>query len=70
MLHNWKANFNYFPFFRSGVDGSNLAQFFELNNGCICCSVKGDLLATLEQLAMHKSKFDYILIETTGRLNH
>lgn len=54
---------------KNGVDGSNLSGFFELNNGCICCTVKGDLVTTLEQLILHKSKFDYILIETTGVAN-
>ena len=54
---------------KSGVDGSSLNGFFELNNGCICCTVKDDLLTTLEQLVVHKHKFDYILIETTGIAN-
>lgn len=54
---------------KSGVDGSSLNGFFELNNGCICCTVKDDLLSTLEQLVLHKHKFDYILIETTGIAN-
>mmetsp|Transcript_8061 Transcript_8061/g.8202 ORF Transcript_8061/g.8202 Transcript_8061/m.8202 type:complete len:463 (-) Transcript_8061:23-1411(-) len=54
---------------KNGVDGSDLAGFFELNNGCICCSVKGDLVTTLEQLIQHKAKFDYIVIETTGVAN-
>eukprot|EP01041_Mallomonas_annulata_P001574 gene1574-3045_t len=54
---------------KNGVDGSDISGFFELNNGCICCSVKDDLLKTLEQLILHKSKFDYILIETTGVAN-
>ena len=48
------------------MDQSSLEGFFELSNGCICCSVKDDLITTLEQLALHKSKFDYILIEATG----
>lgn len=52
----------------AGVDQSSLEGFFELSNGCICCSVKDDLITTLEQLALHKSKFDYILIEATGLL--
>lgn len=51
---------------KSGVDGKDIAGFFELNNGCICCTVKDDLLATLEQLVLHKDRFDYVLIETTG----
>jgi cobalamin biosynthesis protein CobW len=45
-----------------------LSGFFELSNGCICCTVKEDLLATLEQLVLHKDRFDYVLIETTGAL--
>jgi G3E family GTPase len=47
----------------------HLIGFFELNNGCICCTVKDDLLATLEQLVLHKDRFDYVLIETTGELH-
>lgn len=54
---------------KSGVDGASLNGFFELNNGCICCSVKDSLLSTLEQLVLHKDKFDYIIIETTGVAN-
>lgn len=51
---------------KNGVDGTQLVDFFELSNGCMCCSMKEDLITTLEQLVVHKSKFDYILIETTG----
>lgn len=54
---------------KSGVDDSNLGSFFELNNGCLCCTVKGDLLVTLEQLVLHKDRFDHIIIETTGVAN-
>lgn len=54
---------------KSGLNGENLNDFFELNNGCICCTVKDDLLSTLEQLVAHKQKFDYILIESTGLAN-
>jgi G3E family GTPase len=54
---------------KSGLDGGDLNGFFELNNGCICCTVKEDLLTTLEQLVMHKDRFDYIIIETTGVAN-
>ncbi|RYG69671.1 hypothetical protein EON64_02125 [archaeon] len=35
----------------------------------MCCTVKDDLLRTLEQLVVHKDKFDYVLIETTGMAN-
>lgn len=56
---------------KSGVDGTamEMAGFFELNNGCICCTVKDNLVLTLEQLIFHKDKFDYILIEATGIAN-
>jgi G3E family GTPase len=54
---------------QSGVDGSKSEGFFELNNGCICCTVKDDLLLALEQLVRHKHKFDYLIIETTGVAN-
>lgn len=54
---------------KSGLDGGNLDGFFELNNGCICCTLKEDLLTTLEQLVIHKDRFDYIIIETTGVAN-
>ena len=51
---------------KSGLDGANIENFFELNNGCICCTVKDSLVSTLEQLALHKDRFEFILIETTG----
>lgn len=73
---------------KSGVNGDNITNFFELNNGCvssllfvgvrkltvntviqICCTVKDDLLRALEQLVLHKDRFDYVLIETTGMAN-
>ena len=54
---------------KSGLSGDSLDGFYELNNGCICCSIKDDLLTTLEQLVMHKDRFDYIIIETTGVAN-
>eukprot|EP00854_Cymbomonas_tetramitiformis_P013953 gene13953-16491_t len=41
-------------------------EFVELGNGCICCSVKHNFVATLEQLLQRRDKFDYVLIETTG----
>lgn len=45
--------------------GSN-EEIFELNNGCICCKVRGDLIRVLEKLLRRKQKMDAILIETTG----
>jgi G3E family GTPase len=41
-------------------------DIFEMNNGCICCSIKGDLIATLNRLMERHDKFDSILIESTG----
>jgi G3E family GTPase len=41
-------------------------EIFELNNGCICCRVRGDLIRILAKLAQRRDKFDYVLIETTG----
>jgi len=41
-------------------------EVFEMNNGCLCCTVRGDLIRILGQLMKRKNKFDYILVETTG----
>jgi G3E family GTPase len=41
-------------------------EIFELNNGCICCRVRGDLIRILAKLRQRRDKFDYVLIETTG----
>jgi G3E family GTPase len=41
-------------------------EIFETNNGCICCTVRGDLIRILNQLLKRRDKFDYIMIETTG----
>jgi G3E family GTPase len=41
-------------------------EVFEMNNGCICCTVRGDLIRILGNLMKRREKFDYILIETTG----
>ena len=41
-------------------------EIFEMNNGCICCTVRGDLIRILGNLMKRRDKFDYILIETTG----
>ncbi len=41
-------------------------EVFEMNNGCICCTVRGDLIRILGGLMKRKEKFDAILIETTG----
>ena len=41
-------------------------EVFEMNNGCICCTVRGDLIRILGNLMKRRDKFDYILVETTG----
>ena len=41
-------------------------EIVEMSNGCICCTVRGDLLRSLFQLLEHRSKFDTLMIETTG----
>ena len=41
-------------------------ELVEMNNGCICCTVRGDLIRILGNLLKRKDKFDHILIETTG----
>ena len=41
-------------------------EIFEMNNGCICCTVRGDLIRIIEGLMRRRGKFDAILLETTG----
>jgi G3E family GTPase len=41
-------------------------ELFEMNNGCICCTVRGDLIRVLSRLMRRKERLDAILIETTG----
>jgi G3E family GTPase len=45
---------------------SSEEEIFEMNNGCLCCTVRGDLIRILGNLMKRRDKFDYILIETTG----
>lgn len=42
------------------------AELVEFNNGCLCCTVRGDLIATLQRLKERADDLDGILIETTG----
>jgi G3E family GTPase len=44
-------------------------EVFEMNNGCICCTVRGDLIRIVTALMKRKGKFDGIIIETTGLAN-
>jgi len=41
-------------------------EVLELNNGCLCCRVRGDLVRSLGDLLRKQKRFDYVLIETTG----
>ena len=41
-------------------------EVFEMNNGCLCCTVRGDLIRILGNLLKRRDRFDRILIETTG----
>ncbi len=53
-----------------GIDGDLIMntdeELFEMNNGCICCTVRGDLIRTLHGLLGKGGNFDAIIIETTG----
>jgi G3E family GTPase len=53
-----------------GIDNDLVIQadeeIFEMNNGCICCTVRGDLIRILGNLLRRRDRFDSILIETTG----
>ncbi len=41
-------------------------EVFEMNNGCVCCTVRGDLIRILDGLVKRRGKFDAIIVETTG----
>src|SRR6266545_6320542 len=41
-------------------------EVFEMNNGCVCCTVRGDLIRIIDGLMRRKGKFDGIIVETTG----
>ncbi len=53
-----------------GIDGGlildEVQNIFELTNGCICCSLQGDFINTIESLLESSYQFDHLLIETTG----
>src|SRR5471030_1865772 len=56
-----------------GVDNAILEsgseQIVEMNNGCICCTVRGDLIRILGSLIARRDRFDRIVLETTGLAN-
>ena len=41
-------------------------EVFEMNNGCICCTVRGDLIRIIGNLMAQRERFDHLIIETTG----
>jgi Ni2+-binding GTPase involved in maturation of urease and hydrogenase len=55
---------------RVGIDNDLVIgadeEVFEMNNGCVCCTVRGDLVRILDGLMKRKGKFDAIIVETTG----
>ncbi|KIZ07164.1 Putative metal chaperone yciC [Monoraphidium neglectum] len=56
-----------------GIDDALVLEtkedIYEMNNGCLCCTVRGDLIRILNKLLRRRNKFDYIMIETTGLAN-
>src|SRR5437762_12468545 len=53
-----------------GIDADLIVEsdedVFEMNNGCVCCTVRGDLIRVVEGLMKRPGRFDGILVETTG----
>ena len=53
-----------------GIDNDLIVEsdeeIFEMNNGCVCCTVRGDLIRVVEGLMKRPGGFDGILVETTG----
>lgn len=53
-----------------GIDGDLILnsdeELFEMNNGCICCTIRGDLIKTVHGLLAKDRSFDAIMVETTG----
>jgi len=53
-----------------GIDDALVLQsdeeIFEMNNGCICCTVRGDLVRILAKLLRQSPDLDHVIIETTG----
>lgn len=57
-------------FGETGIDNELVVdadeEVFEMNNGCICCTVRGDLIRILDGLMKRAETFDAIIVETTG----
>lgn len=53
-----------------GIDNELIVEsdeeIYEMNNGCICCTVRGDLIRVLQKLLQRRGRFDAIIVETTG----
>ena len=53
-----------------GIDGELIVhaeeELFELSNGCVCCTIRGDLVRTVQELLARPGTFDAIIVETTG----
>ena len=53
-----------------GIDNDLIVGAFddvlEMSNGCICCTIRGDLLRSVHQLLMGRRRFDAIIVETSG----
>lgn len=53
-----------------GIDNDLIVEsdeeIYEMNNGCVCCTVRGDLVRVVEGLTRRKGRFDAIVVETTG----
>ena len=53
-----------------GIDNDLIIKgsedMIELNNGCICCSINGELLNTVSKILERSEKLDYLIVETTG----
>ncbi|HLY12256.1 MAG TPA: GTP-binding protein [Planctomycetota bacterium] len=68
--HGWKVAVVENEFGEIGVDNQLVLATKEdlivMNNGCVCCTVRGDLIQTLNDLLRRPETFDAILIETTG----
>lgn len=53
-----------------GIDNDLIVEtdeeIYEMNNGCICCTVRGDLIRVVQNLMRRSGRFDAIVVETTG----
>eukprot|EP00002_Diphylleia_rotans_P021161 TRINITY_DN4121_c0_g1_i12.p1 TRINITY_DN4121_c0_g1~~TRINITY_DN4121_c0_g1_i12.p1 ORF type:complete len:365 (+),score=83.77 TRINITY_DN4121_c0_g1_i12:28-1122(+) len=48
------------------AEGNAHPDWYELGNGCMCCTVRDDLVSTIEEILKRGQAFDHILVETTG----